>query len=80
MDKASLIYYKIKERLDNCSMDKNWYIEILRRVEYISANNNIELKNCKNLIMHATPILKRRILGFKTSSTVEVGLLWLKNI
>lgn len=80
LDKASPTFYEVKERLDNCGIAKNWCVEILRGGEYVSPDDDTQLKNCKKLTVRAAPISEKTMLGPGTSSTIGAGSLRLKSI
>lgn len=63
LDKASPTFYKIKERLDNCGIAKNWCVEILHGGECVSLNDDTQLKNYKKVIVYGAFVLEKTILG-----------------
>lgn len=69
-DKASPTFCEVKERLGNCGIAKNWCVEILRGGEYVSPDDNTQLRDCKKLTVRAAPISEKTILEPGTFSGI----------
>lgn len=73
-DKASPTFCEVKERLGNCGIAKNWCIEILRDGEYVSPDDDTQLRDYKKLMMRAAPISEKTMLGPSTSAATRPGI------
>jgi hypothetical protein len=72
-DKASPTFCEVKERLGNCGIAKNWCVEVLRGGEYVSPDDDTQLRDCKKLTVRAAPISEKTILEPGTSSRIGPG-------
>ena len=72
-DKASPTFCEIKERLSNCGIAKNWCVEILRGDEYVSPDDDTQLKDCKKLRVRASPITERLLVDEDLSTGIGAG-------
>lgn len=74
-DKASPTFCEVKERLGNCGIAKNWCVEILQGGEYVSLDDDMQLQDCKKLMVRAAPISEKTLLGPSASIATKLGLL-----
>jgi hypothetical protein len=60
-NKLNPTFKEVKDKLQSCGISKNSYVQMLQNDEFITPNDNWQIKNSKKIFLRVAPITNSRL-------------------